>query len=265
MSIELNMDNKHIGTIYITAFACGVIGLLLARYSFKLCVGCCLLAALLYVIGFLLHYRAVIKAIWRRWWRWFTAGVFAALHLICYFVSSVCAKGLVADSIGLPVKDFDATVHIFSAVYYLPMAVLLTAFMLYLCIFPAMGKALWHAVIVHEIERLWMFLSPVMPHIVPIFNETKKKNEQKDLVAIGDVAGIVFLSFGLFFVWQTTDGQLKRLDHLVRIVAYNYDFLPAEHYPGVGKSERVVFHDEGLISVATPNGSDITFTTRKAP
>lgn len=258
------MDKNHAASLlYVIALIVGGLGLIFTLPSITYSLVAYSVAGILSIAGISIRYSEKIKLFWQIWTNVFKGIAFSLLHVFLYFFSRIQARDLVAKSIGLPVKDFDTTVHIFSIFFYLPTAILTTALFLYFCVFPTIGLAAWHAIKSHTIKISAILMGTLFHKDLPTLNESVKKSNRIALIYLGDMAGLIFLALLLFMAGHSINNELSKLDRFVRVVAYTYDYQPCKHYPGFSDSERVVFHDGGVISIAVPQNSDTTFKTEK--
>ena len=111
------MLNKWLDTVFVCI---GVLGLILARITnnplYFVIAGLPMLIFL--AVKYLIWIRTWIQIVWRS-----SLGklVITLLHGFIFLLSTIPARMLVAEALGLPPQDFDVTVTLFAVLFYLPM------------------------------------------------------------------------------------------------------------------------------------------------
>jgi hypothetical protein len=95
--------------------------------------------------------------------------------------------------------------------------------------------------------------------LIGIFNRPFKETAK----LFGHAAGAFAICIYTSSVFEFANKNEKSLHPPVRWVALFGDFQSAENYPGVGSTERIRLHENGVISVATIENNTVVIRVRK--
>lgn len=152
------------------------------------------------------------------------------LNLVILWMATAYARDVVASGTGLPVQNLTMTVRFFTLLLYVPAALL--------CTMIALGVLM----VVLEVVAM--------------------AKEHLFFKYVGLMAGAMVLILVCSWAIDAIVSNTTRMYPLARSVAVLADFEPAHRYPGVGRSERVLFMDGGLIAVASSSSGNSQFVVR---
>lgn len=189
-------------------------------------------ALAVFAAGFLVWSWPLLKKAWDT-----LAGkiTIAVLNLFALILSTMLARNLVAESLGLPPQDFDLAVHFFVLLLVVPSW---TLFVSLLCGIYAVFSFIVGLVRLRG-KPSWGWAKP-FAHAMGAF-------------AISWYAANTFD----FFSTNT-----KTFHPLVKWVAYVGDFQPSLAYPGIKANERVRLHENGVISSAVIENGEVVIYVR---
>ena len=202
-----------------------------------------------FCIGFLLWAIPLIKKFWPHW---IGRTLIILLNAFTYFLSKTLSQNLIAEIIGLPPKDFPLTTEILTIiVFYIPIAsLLLCFFIMFLCLIASLALPL--------VE----YMIPVSNRFISFFAPHKFKNLIKNEFYGRLLGAIVFTALLLFLTENTIIKNLRFMPYIIKELSYYCDYYPSHLYPSISKEERVILHDNGVISSAKKYNGDILITIR---
>ena len=170
------------------------------------------------------------------------------------FAAGVVSSRQIAEALQLPVTDFPRTFLAYAGVYWVGGLFLLAAFLL---------GVFW----VFCIIQINIASSPIVP-LIDLIRErffpglTNSQDRAQTRINKGwrrvqEAAGALFLLVPAIAIPTTGWLGVDLSPAFTRRVAYYLDYQPAQCYPGLRQADRVVFHGQGVVSVASPNGNDI--------
>jgi hypothetical protein len=152
----------------------------------------------------------------------------AAANILCLYLATVFARGIVADAIGLPPQDFDLTVTA-AMLISVPLVMIATTSIVLAAL--ALKEYLWA--------------------ILKAFKKSTLSESFRDSTNhLARFAG----AFGLLYFFSML-GSIGSYSspyalELLRYVAYIADYQQAPLYPTINKTERIRLHENGVISTA---------------
>lgn len=157
-------------------------------------------------------------------------------NLFILILSTILARNLVAESLGLPPQDFDLTVHFFVLLLVVP------SWMFFLSL----------------LVGIYAVSAFVAGFLLSVLRKPAKEWVKLIAHAIGAFA-VSWYAANAFDFFST---NTKTLHPLVRWVAYVGDFQPSFVYPGVKANERVRLHENGVISSAVIENGEVVIYVR---
>jgi hypothetical protein len=196
--------------------------------------GLLFLASLAFAIGFSVWCWPTVKKVWEH-----PAGrtLIVILHLVVLLFAAILARNVVASALGLPPQDFDVSVSFIALVFYIPA---------------------W-AMVVSVLVGIFAFFLYFIGLLIGAFNRPFKETAKLFGHAAGALAICIYSSSAFDFANKNE----KSLHPLVRWVALFGDFQSAEAYPGVGTTDRIRLHENGVVSVATVENNTVVIRVRK--
>lgn len=184
-----------------------------------------LIGSTLLMTGFLIWHIPFLYKIWNHE---FGKVALSVVHIFILLLSTVCARSLLTQSLGLPGKDFQISLSLLTLLLYLPT---------WLCIIS----------IVFGISF----------YLIGLF----KTNSPKEKNAYGHSLGSLGTLMILYFIYIFAANS-ESLHSVVRILAFYCDYESAPNYPEVKPNERIAFHDNGVISSAWHSNGDVVISVR---
>jgi hypothetical protein len=196
-----------------------------------------------------------VKWIWpwlRKIWH-FTVGklILTWLHAVVLWLAAVYARKLVAEALGLPPQDFDMTVAACTLIFYIPV---------WLVLFSLLAGIICVILIVFSflvsIPSSLVLVSMLFPEFIAKQQRRAFRSFTNALGARGAVGAIALV-----------EGQLpaftKRIEPVIRGIAYVADFQEVSVYPGVDTNRKLRLHENGVVSYAEEHGWDISISVEK--
>ena len=103
-----------------------------------------------------------------------------------------------------------------------------------------------------------IYIIPVSNRFISFFAPYKFKNLIKNEF-YGRLLGAIVL---LFLTENTIIKNLRFMPYIIKELSYYCDYYPSHLYPSISKEERVILHDNGVISSARKYNGDILITIR---
>lgn len=196
--------------------------------------GLLFLASLAFAIGFSIWCWPTVKIVWVH-----PVGkaLIVIVHLFVLLFAAILARNVVASALGLPPQDFDVSVSFIALVFYIPA---------------------W-SMVVSILVGISAFFLYFIGLLIGVFNRPFRETVK----LFGHAAGALAICIYSSSVFDFANKNEKSLHPLVRWVALFGDFQSAEAYPGVGATERIRLHENGVISVATVENNAVVIRVRK--
>lgn len=192
-----------------------------------------ILTIILICIGFTLQSISTIKKIWGHW---IGKIIISFLNFITFFISKALSRILISDTFGLPVKDFEMTSEILTLTFYLPILFLLLSIVF---IFLYLLQMIYISL---QVELLKKVLAKFLSDLNLPF-----------MVLIGRFFATFFISIFLWYagnkiLFAIADKSSFVRAKMIPFLAYWCDYQALWKYPNLRKGERVILHENGIIS-----------------
>ena len=191
-----------------------------------------LIASICFAVGVLLEYKSNLMKVWKNH---VTRVLLYIVHLLIGVLVVARAREMVSLSLGLPAQDFDLTVSFVALLFYIPVWGL--------CVTVMLGMVLL------LLPIFWILVSSYRDNIT-----------YKNIVRFIGVMAVMFFSSR---VADVLDNKKPLLFGVIRYVAYYADYQPTYRYPDVQMGERIILHENGVISSASIDGSDVDIKIRR--
>ena len=195
---------------------------------------------ILFCLGFMFWCYSLLKM------RWIinTAKIFLILlNIPIYLISEFLSRFIIAQTLNLPVKDFELTLKALTSIFYIPVGVFLSCFILMVFAF------------------LVMFFGMLVETITSSLPKFKYKFKFIYLCRLFGVISIVSIinSVSGNIIIQNTPLIIKTIKN----IAFYGDYQEMRKYPTIKEGERVILHENGVISVASKINNEIVIDVRK--
>jgi len=195
---------------------------------------------MLFCLGFMFWCYSLLKM------RWIinTAKIFLILlNIPTYLISEFLSRFIIAQTLNLPVKDFELTLKALTSIFYIPVGVFLSCFILMVFAF------------------LVMFFGMLVETITSSLPKFKYKFKFIYLCRFFGVISIVSIinSVSGNIIIQNTPLIIKTIKN----IAFYGDYQEMRKYPTIKEGERVILHENGVISVASKINNEIVIDVRK--
>ena len=195
---------------------------------------------ILFCLGFMFWCYSLLKM------RWIinTAKIFLILlNIPTYLISEFLSRFIIAQTLNLPVKDFELTLKALTSIFYIPVGVFLSCFILMVFAF------------------LVMFFGMLVETITSSLPKFKYKFKFIYLCRLFGVISIVSIinSVSGNIIIQNTPLIIKTIKN----IAFYGDYQEMRKYPAIKEGERVILHENGVISVASKINNEIVIDVRK--
>ena len=195
---------------------------------------------MLFCLGFMFWCYSLLKM------RWIinTAKIFLILlNIPIYLISEFLSRFIIAQTLNLPVKDFELTLKALTSIFYIPVGVFLSCFILMMFAF------------------LVMFFGMLAETITSSLPKFKYKFKFIYLCRLFGVISIVSIinSVSGNIIIQNTPLIIKTIKN----IAFYGDYQEMRKYPTIKEGERVILHENGVISVASKINNEIVIDVRK--
>lgn len=185
-----------------------------------------LLTLCFFMLGFLVWY---VPFLYRTWTHEFGKIIISVVHIFILLTTTVLARYLLTESIGLPGKDFEVSVGFLTFILYLP---------------------------------VWVWVSSIVFgvgfYLINFFKIDKSIKSSNSGHVLGSI-GTFFVLYALFLLTNNSES----LHSMVRILAFYSDYESAANYPDTKPNERICFHQNGVISSAWHSNGDVVISVRK--
>lgn len=195
---------------------------------------------MLFCLGFMFWCYSLLKM------RWIinTAKIFLILlNIPTYLISEFLSRFIIAQTLNLPVKDFELTLKALTSIFYIPVGVFLSCFILMVFAF------------------LVMFFGMLVETITSSLPKFKYKFKFIYLCRLFGVISIVSIvnSVSGNIIIQNTPLIIKTIKN----IAFYGDYQEMRKYPTIKEGERVILHENGVISVASKINNEIIIDVKK--
>ena len=195
---------------------------------------------MLFCLGFMFWCYSLLKM------RWIinTAKIFLILlNIPTYLISEFLSRFIIAQTLNLPVKDFELTLKALTSIFYIPVGVFLSCFILMVFAF------------------LVMFFGMLVETITSSLPKFKYKFKFIYLCRLFGAISIISIinSVSGNIIIQNTPLIIKT----IKSMAFYGDYQEMRKYPTIKEGERVILHENGVISVASKINNEIIIDVRK--
>ncbi|WP_460169752.1 hypothetical protein [Campylobacter concisus] len=239
--LNMNIEKKFYSIALIFFILFFIIGLFPLPNATKVTIMsfCNIIAVVLVCLGFVFWMALIIKKLWNRW---IGKIIIALLNFTTFFISRTFSKILIADTFGLPVKDFGMTSEMLTLVLYLPILFLLLSIV---CI----------VVYVVQIVCIFLLEIPSVKSILVKFFPNSNLSSMAILariIALCIISGILwYVGLAFLFIVQDEKGFVKA--KMMPFLAYWCDYQIMPKYPNLQENQRVILHDNGVVSYVKYN------------
>ena len=195
---------------------------------------------ILFCLGFMFWCYSLLKK------RWIinTAKIFLILlNIPTYLISEFLSRFIIAQTLNLPVKDFELTLKALTSIFYIPVGVFLSCFILMMFAFLVM---------------FFGMLAETITSSLPKFKYKFKFIYLCRLFGVISIVSIVNSVSGNIII-QNTPLIIKTIKN----IAFYGDYQEMRKYPTIKEGERVILHENGVISVTSKINNEIIIDVRK--
>lgn len=195
---------------------------------------------ILFCLGFMFWCYSLLKM------RWIinTAKIFLILlNIPTYLISEFLSRFIIAQTLNLPVKDFELTLKALTSIFYIPVGVFLSCFILMIFAFLVM---------------VFGMLVETITSSLPKFKYKFKFIYLCRLFGVISIVSIINSVSGNIII-QNTPLIIKTIKN----IAFYGDYQEMRKYPTIKEGERVILHENGVISVASKINNEIVIDVRK--
>lgn len=195
---------------------------------------------ILFCLGFMFWCYSLLKM------RWIinTAKIFLILlNIPTYLISEFLSRFIIAQTLNLPVKDFEPTLKALTSIFYIPVGVFLSCFILMMFAFLVM---------------VFGMLVETITSSLPKFKYKFKFIYLCRLFGVISIVSIINSVSGNIII-QNTPLIIKTIKN----IAFYGDYQEMRKYPTIKEGERVILHENGVISVASKINNEIVIDVRK--
>lgn len=195
---------------------------------------------ILFCLGFMFWCYSLLKM------RWIinTAKIFLILlNIPTYLISEFLSRFIIAQTLNLPVKDFELTLKALTSIFYIPVGVFLSCFILMMFAFLAM---------------VFGMLVETITSSLPKFKYKFKFIYLCRLFGVISIVSIINSVSGNIII-QNTPLIIKTIKN----IAFYGDYQEMRKYPTIKEGERAILHENGVISVARKINNEIVIDVRK--
>ncbi|WP_107832882.1 hypothetical protein [Campylobacter concisus] len=195
---------------------------------------------MLFCLGFMFWCYSLLKM------RWIinTAKIFLILlNIPTYLISEFLSRFIIAQTLNLPVKDFELTLKALTSIFYIPVGVFLSCFILMMFAFLVM---------------VFGMLVETITSSLPKFKYKFKFIYLCRLFGVISIVSIINSVSGNIII-QNTPLIIKTIKN----IAFYGDYQEMRKYPTIKEGERVILHENGVISVASKINNEIVIDVRK--
>ena len=158
---------------------------------------------------------------------------------IAYFVDELIAKDLLINAIGLPTRDFTMTILFLKFMFFIPTIAFICVFLVFVC-----------CIITEILYIFFDILKTILNKIAYLFKFKQIINFSIDRKIYGRFIGVVLLSMFIYYMVIAIISYGFKFTNAIRLVAFYCDYQTMIRYPNVSKNERVILHENGVISSA---------------
>ena len=195
---------------------------------------------ILFCLGFMFWCYSLLKM------RWIinTAKIFLILlNIPTYLISEFLSRFIIAQTLNLPVKDFELTLKALTSIFYIPVGVFLSCFILMMFAFLVM---------------VFGMLVETITSSLPKFKYKFKFIYLCRLFGVISIVSIINSVSGNIII-QNTPLIIKTIKN----IAFYGDYQEMRKYPTIKEGERVILHENGVISVTSKINNEIVIDVRK--
>ena len=194
---------------------------------------------ILFCLGFMFWCYSLLKM------RWIinTAKIFLILlNIPTYLISEFLSRFIIAQTLNLPVKDFELTLKALTSIFYIPVGVFLSCFILMMFAFLVMVFGMLVETITSSLPKFkYKFKFIYLCRLFGVISIVSIVNSVSDIII------------------QNTPLIIKTIKN----IAFYGDYQETRKYPTIKEGERVILHENGTISVASKINNEIIIDVRK--
>ena len=195
---------------------------------------------ILFCLGFMFWCYSLLKM---RWIINTAKIVLILLNIPTYLISEFLSRFIIAQTLNLPVKDFELTLKALTSIFYIPVGVFLSCFILMMFAFLVM---------------VFGMLVETITSSLPKFKYKFKFIYLCRLFGVISIVSIINSVSGNIII-QNTPLIIKTIKN----IAFYGDYQEMRKYPTIKEGERVILHENGVISVASKINNEIVIDVRK--
>jgi len=212
---------------------------------------------ILFAIGFLRWAWAIVIRIWEHPLGKIAVAIF---HAFVAVFAHGCAGMVVSETFGLPSKDFTTTVGVLS-IWFSPFVWIAMASMVSLVLLVLFGVLLLLLSIttMFGVNHALVFIARPFSSRSRFWHFVEHGRNRASFNLSGHFVGVCALSLMLAQVWDSNFKFCVEHPWITKLLAYKFDYQDLYRYPGVEHGQKVMLHDNNIISYAHIEGRfDIT-------
>ena len=206
-----------------------------------------IIASIMTFTGILLFCSGILiwcYSLFKRKWIINLAKVFLVLlNIPTYLLSEILSRFLIAQTLNLPVKDFELTLKVLTSFFYIPVAIFLSC------------------VILITLAFVVIILGMTVETITSSLPKFKYKFRW---VYLCRAVGVALIAYGTNLISGNSLIQNAPLIvNAIKNVAFYGDYQEMQNYPTLKEGERVILHANGVISYASKKNNEVIIEIRK--
>jgi hypothetical protein len=254
-----------IDRLYVLALVLGLVGVIFLRIDGNLTTRAYSSFLLVYGVsgvGFGLWLWPWLRKIWL--WPLGKLGL-TLFHGGILLLSIIPARLLVAEALGLPPQDFDFTVAFCVLLFYLPLWLLVSEFLILLFALIHFMASILRSFMTYSLINVLVLL---IAKLFPLGSRPRLflEHNREKFVWRGfmNTFGAIAIAASIAIFWEWYSPATRSLKPVVRAVSYLADYQQVSLYPGLDVNSRVRLHENGVVSYAEERGWDIVISVEKA-
>ena len=181
------------------------------------------------------------------------------VHGATILYSTLLARTMIVDALGLPPNDFSFTITALIVALYLPTLIVIAACFLALATTGHFLYAVLHDSIHNNLYMLRSYIGILFPPFAPASRAKNLINTTYFL----RLAGAIYMSLFLSGALTTLIPSNPALISFTRWTAFILDYFPLSNYPGIPANIRVNLHENGIVSKAEFIDGEIRISTHQ--
>ena len=191
-------------------------------------------ASFAFAIGFTLWCEPVVRKVWEHP----VAKLLVVIpHFVVLLFAAAISRNVVSSALGLPPQDFDLTVSLLTLAFYIPVWSLVVSI--------AVG-----------VVALFLYLTGLL---IGIFRRPFSESAK----LFGQAAGALAICFYSSTIFGFANSHQESLHPIIKWVALFADYQAAPSYPGINPTERIRFHENGVVSSAAIQDNTVIIRVRQ--